>query len=151
MYLLDTNHCSYLLEKHPAIIKKLVELGETPVATCVIVRGELMFMAYRSKYQVENLNRVKTFLNSLEVYSIDNQVAEIYGQLKVAILTHFGPKEKAKRYKTTLPQLGFSENNLWIAAIAKSKRLILVSADNDFKRLNQIEQLALENWMEENR
>lgn len=151
MYLLDTNHCSYLLEKHPAITQKLVELGETPVATCVIVRGELLFMAYRSKYQAENLNRVKLFLHSLEVYPIDNQAAEVYGQLKATILTHFGPKEKAKRYKTTLPQLGFSENDLWIAAIAKSKHLILVSADSDFRRLTQIEPLALENWMEEKR
>jgi predicted nucleic acid-binding protein len=41
MYLLDTNHCSYLLEKHPAITQKLVDLGETPVATCVIVRGKV--------------------------------------------------------------------------------------------------------------
>jgi tRNA(fMet)-specific endonuclease VapC len=149
MYLLDTNHCSYLLEKHPAITQKLVELGETPVATCVIVRGELMFMAYRSKYQTENVKRVKMFLHSLEVYPIDNQAAEVYGQLKAAILTQFGPREKAKRHKTTLPQLGFSENDLWIAAIAKSKHLILVSADRDFKRLSQVESLALENWMEE--
>lgn len=149
MYLLDTNHCSYLLEEHPTITNKLLEIGDTPVATCIIVRGELMFMAQHSKRKEENLQRVENFLQHIEVYPLDNQAADIYGQLKATIFTYFGPKEKAKRHKTTIEKLGFTENDLWIAAIAKSRNLILVSTDSDFVRLSQIEPLTLENWLEE--
>ncbi len=38
MCLLDTNHCSRLLQGYSAIVRKLRELGESPVATCIIVR-----------------------------------------------------------------------------------------------------------------
>ena len=45
MYLLDTNHCSQLLEKYPTVTRKLSDLGDVIVGTCVIVQGELVFGA----------------------------------------------------------------------------------------------------------
>jgi tRNA(fMet)-specific endonuclease VapC len=67
MYLLDTNHCSRLIEGHPEIIKRLTSLNDAPVATCAIVRGELMFMAYKSERKTENLDQVQGFLGDIDI------------------------------------------------------------------------------------
>ena len=65
---------------------------------------------------------------------------------KLAILDRFGPREKAKRRKTETTQLGFSENDLWIAAIARRYALTIVSADDDFERIKQVEDISVERW-----
>ena len=146
MHLLDTNHCSRLLQGHPVIIQKLKELGDAPLATCVILRGELIFMAHKSERNRENLHHVHQFLSDISIYPIDNETADIYGKLKALLLDHFGPKEKALRRKIELSRLGFSDNDLWIAAIAKRYDLIVVSADQDFQRLKDIAELTVETW-----
>lgn len=146
MYLLDTNHCSRLLQGHSAIISKLQELGDTPIATCVIVRDELIFMAQKSEQKAENLHHVHQFLHDIVVYPVDDHTADIYGKLKARILDHFGPREKAQRRKTNTTKLGFSENDLWIAAIAKRYALTIVSADSDFDRIKKVEDLSVERW-----
>jgi len=128
------------------MITKLKELGETPIATCVIVRGELIFMAYKSERKDENLHHGYQFLSDISIYPIDDETADIYGKLKASILEHFGPKEKALRRKTELIKLGFGENDMWIAAIAKRYDLIVVSADQDFQRLKEVEELSVETW-----
>jgi tRNA(fMet)-specific endonuclease VapC len=146
MYLLDTNHCSRLLQGHPAVVEKLQSLGNELITTCVIVRGELVFMAAKSQRRNENLQQIEGFLNDIIVYSIDDEVANIYGRLKAAILDKFGPKEKAKRRKVKTEKLGFAENDLWIAAIAIRHGLTVISADSDFKRISQADSIQIERW-----
>lgn len=80
------------------------------------------------------------------MYPIDAETADIYGKLKASLLEHFGPKEKALRRKTELAKLGFGENDVWIAAIAKRYGLIVVSADQDFQRLKAVAELTVEIW-----
>ncbi|MCC5644109.1 hypothetical protein LC607_14355 [Nostoc sp. CHAB 5824] len=48
------------------------------------------------------------------------------------MFNQFAPKEKSKRRKTKITDLGFGENDLWIAAIALQQNLTIVSADSDF-------------------
>ncbi len=67
-------------------------------------------------------------------------------QLKADILERFGPQEKALRRKITISKLGFSDNDLWIASVAKRYDVTIVSADNDFQRLKDVEELSLETW-----
>ena len=148
MYLLDTNHCSHLLNNHPKVIQRLEELGDTQIATCAIVRGELIFMAFRSKQKETNLKRLESFFQEIKIYPVDETVADIYGEIKSAVYAVFGPKEKAKRKKTKIEALGFSENDLWIAAVANRHRLTVVSADKDFQRLQKILALPAESWWE---
>lgn len=147
MYLLDTNHCSCLIQGHPVILRRLAELGDQPVATCVIVRGELLFMAHNSEQQAANLQLIETFLSEIYIFAIDNAVADTYGQLKADLLKRFGPKEKAKRRKSKVEQFGVSDNDLWIAAIAKCYDLIVVSADSDFVRIKEVANFQLEQWL----
>lgn len=128
------------------MLAKLKELGQTPIATCVIVRGELLFMAHKSVRKDENLHHIQQFLSDLRIYPIDDATADMYGKLKAAILEHFGPKEKALRRRTEVIKLGFGENDSWIAATAKRYGLIVVSADQDFQRLKEVENIAVETW-----
>jgi len=146
MYLLDTNHCSQLLENNPTVTQKLSDLGDVIVGTCVIVQGELVFGASISGQRETNLQQIKKFLDNINVYQIDQETAGIYGNMKAAIFNHFGPKEKAKRRKFAKKGLGIGENDLWIAAIAKRYGLIVVSSDGDFDRIREVEDLSVEKW-----
>ncbi|QTA82019.1 PIN domain-containing protein [Desulfonema limicola] len=148
MYLLDTNHCSRIIQGYPSVIGKLGELGNTPVFTCVIVCGELIFMAEKSLHKAENLDLVRRFIRDIRVCAIDNEAADIYGRLKSSLLDHFGPREKTKRRKTETSKLGFGENDLWIAATAKRFDLTVVSADRDFERIREAEYIRVENWLQ---
>lgn len=147
MYLLDTNHLSQLLKRDARIIARLSTLSEVFVATCVIVRGELIFMAAKSEQRSTNMAQVEAVLRRLPVLPIDEAVADWYGTLKAALVDRFGPKERAKRRHATLQSLGVSENDLWIAAIAKRHTLKIVSSDTDFERLQQITDLQVESWL----
>lgn len=146
MYLLDTNHCSRLLQGNAVIARRLEEMGDTPVVTCAIVQGELAFMAHKSERKTDNLRLVREFFEDINVYPLDGGVADVYGEIKAALLDRFGPRERARRRKTTLEKLGFKENDLWIAATAKRHGFVVVSADGDFERMQEAIDLSLERW-----
>lgn len=147
MYLLDTNHCSGAILANSNILRRIAEVENTLIATCVIVQGELIDMAERSQRQETNLALVKRFLQGIYIYNVDPVTADIYGSLKAAIFDQFGPKEKTKRRKTKITELGFDENDLWIAAIALQHNLTIVSADSDFERIQQVKALSVESWL----
>jgi tRNA(fMet)-specific endonuclease VapC len=147
MYLLDTNHCSNLILGSPVIARRLTELGSASIATCVIVRGELIFWAEKSEQRESNLQAVHEFLADIEVLPVDDAAADFYGEMKATILDRFGPKERAKRRKATTARLGFAENDLWIAAIARRLGLIVVSSDSDFERIAEVTEIKVESWL----
>jgi len=146
MYLLDTNHCSYLIRKEVTVYQRAIAIGTENLATCVIVQGELIFMAEKSAQKQQNLANVNNFLQYLRIYLTDETTAEIYGQLKASVINQFAPKEKSQRRKTKIRDIGFDDNDLWIASIAIQHNLILVSADSDFKRIQNVRDLPVENW-----
>jgi len=148
-YLLDTNHCSSLLKGHPSLIHKLEDLGDAPTVTCVIVQGELAYMAQKSEQPSTNAERVSQFLRGIEVLPVDRDTADRYGELKAAVIERFGPREKARRKRTRLADLGFQENDLWIAAVAQRHGLTVLTADSDFARLSRLNDIAVENWLAE--
>lgn len=146
-YLLDTNHCSRIIAGDRTAIQQLQAHSEDGIATSAIVRGELRFMAQKSQQKSENLQAINAFLQNISLYPIDASVADIYGQLKGDIINQLGPKDKARRRKTVIQELGFSDNDLWIAATASHYGLTIVSADQDFQRLQPIYPIALESWL----
>jgi len=95
MFLLDTNHCSRILERDPDIIAQIRAHKESLMATSVITEGELVFMVQGSERKAENFQRVSAFLAGIRVYEIDSETAAIYGVLK-AIYTH-GLVQKRRR------------------------------------------------------
>lgn len=146
MYLLDTNHCSRIIQGELSVIARLEQAGDAFVSTCVVVAGELRFMVQKSEKKNQNLNTVNNFLENIRIYPIDSEVAKIYGDLKFNLYKHFGPKEKKKREQLKIHKLGFTENDLWIAATAKKNKLIIVSSDTDFKRMQEVLDIAVESW-----
>ncbi|MBK1990621.1 type II toxin-antitoxin system VapC family toxin [Sphaerospermopsis aphanizomenoides BCCUSP55] len=146
MYLLDTNHCSLIFLKNQNVLDYIQEVGEQNLATTIITVGELTYMAENSRYQAENLTRLEEFLADIKIYYIDDETAKIYGQIKSGLINKFGPKQKTKRQTTKISQLGFDENDVWIAAIGIRNQLTLVSADTDFIRIKTVINFSLENW-----
>ena len=147
MYLLDTNHCSRLIDNNPSISQRLVELGDAFVSTCVIVEGELAFMVGRSTRKTENEKKVGEFLKDIEVFPVDRQVANLYGNIKTKLIEHYAPHNPATRKKVELSKLGFYDNDLWIAAIALHKGFTVVSDDRGFLRMSPAIGLSVENWV----
>jgi tRNA(fMet)-specific endonuclease VapC len=146
MYLLDTNHCSRIIDGDSVVLSRLKANADVLVATCVIVQGELIFMAQQSAQKIANLARVEAFLQGIRIYSIDEETAVLYGNLKATLMRHFGPSERRKRRRTTLTQLGFDDNDLWIAAVALRHEITIVSSDSDYQRMQEAWPLSLESW-----
>ena len=146
MYLLDTNHCSRLMEGDAGVLRRFQDMGDSPVMTSFIVRGELLYMAYRSDRFADNLARVEAFLSGIDLYLVDPETANTYGELKAALMRHYGPRERAARRRTSIRLLGFDDNDLWIAATALRFGPTVVSADSDFVRIREIMPFPLESW-----
>ena len=147
MYLLDTNHCSRIIFGDPTLIQQLQLHSEADVATSVIVLGELFYMVAKSERTAANMQQVRAFLNTIDLYPINLTIAEIYGSLKGKLVTTFGPKDKKQRRNFNPQNLGVGDNDLWIAATAIQYNLTVVSADSDFQRIQQVEPFALESWV----
>jgi tRNA(fMet)-specific endonuclease VapC len=147
VFLLDTNHCSRILDRDPAVIAQLQANAGAPIATSVITQGELVFMVEGSARRSTNFLRVSALLAGIRIYPVDLKTAEIYGSLKADLYHQFGPKDKAKRRRTTISQLGFGDNDLWIAAIALQHNLTIVSEDSDFKRIQEVRRITLISWI----
>ncbi len=147
MYLLDTNHCSRIIQGDTTVLHRLLKKGNTIVATSVIVVGELVFMAENSQQKTANFKVVQAFVQSIDVYQIDKEIAEIYGQFKAEIILRFGPREKSRRRTARIEELGVSDNDLWIATTAIRHNLTIVSADSDFQRMQQVRAFPLECWI----
>jgi tRNA(fMet)-specific endonuclease VapC len=149
MYLLDTNHCSYILNGDIAVTERFRQLDRSIISTCVIEQSELLYMAHNSEQKISNLIRVEAFLKDIRVYEATQETAAICGYFRSELIKHFAPQDKNKRRKFKLSDVGISINDLWIAAISLQHDLILVSADRDFMRMNEVQEFRIENWFEQ--
>jgi tRNA(fMet)-specific endonuclease VapC len=147
MYLLDTNHCSRIILGDSTVIDRAFQIGEQHLFTCTIVQGELVYMMEKSQRRDANLAVLAEFLEDIPIYRIDENTAQIYGQLKTQIFNRFAPKATNKRRQTSISSLGFGDNDLWIAAIALQHHLTLVSSDSDFQRMQQVQTFPIESWL----
>lgn len=146
MYLLDTNHCSYIIRRETSVIERLAQLENAIIYVCVITQGELIYMAENSERKESNLVLVEAFLQTVHIFDIDQTTSRIYGRLKADLINQFASREKSQRRRTKITDIGFDDNDLWIASIALQHNLTLVSADRDFKRLQEARSLSIETW-----
>ncbi len=147
MYLLDTNHCSRIIFGDSNLLQYIQTHNEVYISTSVVVCGELIYMAAKSNRNTINFQQVRLFLDTIDIYPINLPISQLYGNLKGKLVNAFGPKEKAQRRNFNLQVLGFGDNDLWIAATAIHYNITIVSTDNDFKRIQEVETLSLETWL----
>lgn len=112
MYLLDTNHCSYLINNNPQVVATAQSYAQDPFGISIISYGELLYMTQKSERREINLQVVQAFLTEIDIYLINKEIAEIYSQLKNCIFRQFAPKEKNKRRSTRIQDISFDDNDL---------------------------------------
>jgi tRNA(fMet)-specific endonuclease VapC len=93
-----------------------------------------------------------------QVLDLTSGVAEQYGALKAWLFDNCGPKARKSKLKraeelvnpTTGKELGIDENDIWIAAQAKTHNFVLVTHDSRGNFGKVLEQfapvLAVEDW-----
>jgi tRNA(fMet)-specific endonuclease VapC len=128
----------------------LAALRERPLErlmTSVVVAGELRYGALISERRIENSLAVEDFLGRIDQAAVSPAISQVYADLKAGILAKLGPKDRSKRRAFDLTKLGFTDNDLWIAASALERDAIVVSEDPDFRRMATLESLNVENWL----
>jgi len=127
--LLDTNIWIALARKEPAVITRLRKLAPAEVATCSVVRAELMFGARNSRRVAENLEGFHRLLEPFISLPFDDLAADRYGAIR-AMLEHAGTPIGA--------------NDLLIASIALANDCVLVTRNR--REFERVEGLRLEVW-----
>lgn len=132
-YLLDTNHCSYIQRRHPAVLARLKSLPEDAVLFLpVVAQAELLAGVEtlpdgRRKAELRRLYE-ETLRDAADVLLIDSRVAEQFASI-------FGQLHRDGRPIET--------NDIWIGAIALAHDLTVVSND---AHLQFIKGLRVEDW-----
>jgi len=159
-YLLDTNAVSdWLIDtkpRHPAVRAKIASLpADSPLLTSVIVLGEI---EYGLRVDRDNQPTLEPFRERVRqelphVLTVEKATADVYGGLRAKLFDKFTPKGKRKGPRpeqlvdpVTSLALGIQENDLWIAAQAIERNLVLVSNDG-MKRIRDVApELRVEDW-----
>ena len=131
MLLLDTNIVSDLVRnpRGPAA-QRLAENGDGDIATSVIVAGELRYGCLR-KGSARLTERVEALLREIDVLPLGPEAGAHYGEIRRDLEARSTP---------------IGQNDLWIAAHARSLSAVLVTGNAaEFRR---VESLTVENWLD---
>jgi tRNA(fMet)-specific endonuclease VapC len=131
MYLLDTNICIYIINKHPEqVVKKIKKLKTSQVKLSAISLGELEYGVSKSMHREQNRNAMMNFVSAFDIVDFDDADAEVYGLIR-ADLKRKGQIRGAY--------------DMQIAAQAITRDLILVT--NNTNEFSRVLNLKLENWV----
>jgi len=160
-YLLDTNIIEFWFnarrQEHEPVCTRISELPDaSPLATSVIVVGEIEY-----GYQVGPRQRRPALSKVLDlvrtqiprVLEIRRFTADAYGDLRARLFEKYAPRGKKGGLRPeqltdplTGKKLGIQENDLWIAAQALERNLVLVAHDQ-LKHIREVApDLAVEDW-----
>lgn len=129
-YLLDTNIVSELIRNpQGSVTERVREVGESQVATSIIVAAELRYGAAK-KGSTRLTAQVEAVLGALEVLPFEEPADRVYGVLRA------GLEQKGQP---------IGGNDLLIAAQALSLGFTLVTANE--REFAKVEDLLCENWL----
>ncbi len=131
-YMLDTNMVIYVIKRRPLEVLNMFNLNIGRMCVSSITVGELYYGAEKSAYPERNLSVIDDFLSRLKVVDYTPQNAAHYGNIKA---------ELSKQGNL------IGENDLHIAAHARSEGLILVS--NNLREFERVSGLITQNWIKE--
>jgi tRNA(fMet)-specific endonuclease VapC len=124
--LLDTNVIIALFKGDVAVQKNLTEAEKVFIPA--IVLGELYYGARKSGRVERNMTQIEEFVGSVPVLACSTGTAREYGIIKNQLRVKGRP---------------IPENDIWIAAVARQRDLVLVSRDDHFAK---VEGIKLEKW-----
>lgn len=130
-YLLDTNHCVYLLngiEKKNAVRSKeeqhvleaISHLQDTTLHMAPVTLGELYYGAACSQNKKRNLKRIQWLAQMVSPLRLSQKVWQVFGSTKASLRKKGTP---------------LSDFDLLIACTAKVNQCVLVSNDKDLDLL----------------
>ena len=129
-YLLDTDICIYVQRNRPPqVLSRFQKLREGEAVISVITFGELVYGAAKSTKRTEALRRLEELKRFLHVLPMDEAVADTYGEIRAELESR--------------GQL-IGNNDLWIAAHARSAKLTLVT--NNEQEFARVKGLHIQNW-----
>lgn len=121
-FLLDTNIVIAILADDPLLRKRLK--GEIEVVVPTIVVGELFYGAYHSARPQENLQRIEAFCLDVSILRPNFETGRWYGLIKSNLRNKGRP---------------IPDNDIWIGALARQFQLPIVSRDDHFSAIGEID------------
>jgi tRNA(fMet)-specific endonuclease VapC len=129
IYLLDTNTCVYAIKRERDLTRRLQEHSPDDFGISAITVAELWFGAAKSSRPQHTRSSVDAFLEPFEILPFASESAEDYAEIRLQL-------EKAGQ--------PIGERDLLIAAIAKSRRLTVVS--HNVREFSRVSGLKVEDW-----
>lgn len=129
-FLLDTNTCVYAIKRRPNAIRRLQSLSPDDVVVSSITLAELWFGAAKSSEPQRTRASVDAFLRPFAVLPFEREAADAYAEIRFRL-------ERAGR--------PIGERDLLIAAIARSRRLTVVTHNLD--EFSRVPGLRVEDWV----
>lgn len=128
-YMLDTNTVSCIIKGTlPVVREKLVTIPMAQVCISAVTQGELLFGVAKRPDALRLRTAVHEFLLRVDILPWDSDAAECYGELRANL----------ERLDKPLGNL-----DMMIAAHAKAANVVLVTNDQAFQ---QVDQLQLVDW-----
>ena len=91
------------------------------ISVSVIVVGELKYGAQKSSRTESNMALLNNFLSNFPIVPVNEEIASLYGEVK----------EQLRKKGINIP-----ENDIWIAATAKSRQCRLLTYDAHFNSVD---------------
>ena len=131
-FLLDTNICIHIRQqKPPEVLARFKRLKPGEAVVSVITYGELIYGAEKSQFREQAIRQLSELAGLMPVMELPPQAGQFYGAIRAAL-------------EANGEIIG--NNDLWIAAHAKSAGLILVTSnEREFRR---IPGLKIQNWVD---
>lgn len=129
LYLLDTNIWIALARNEPAAIDHLKRRTPAEIASCSVVRAELMLGARKSRRVDENLVGFTTLLAPFRSLPFDDTCADFYGIIRATLEAAGTP---------------VGANDLLIGSIALANDCVLVTRNS--REFARIPGIRLEEW-----
>ena len=165
-YLLDTNTVSDWLDStrpnHESVSERVDQCARANaiLLTSTIVLGEIEYgIRVASKDRRQSLDQLRAqvdvqFVRKRLLLEVSRSTAIVYGDLRAKLFEKYAPR--SKRTKAMRPEelvcpvtskvLGIQENDLWIAAQAVERNLVLVSSDVMRRIRAAAPELVVEDW-----
>ena len=165
-YLLDTNAVSDWLDstqlRHAAVSERVNECARAKaiLLTSIVVLGEIEYgIRVAPKDRMQSLDELRAqvdvqFVHKRFLLEVSRSTTIVYGDLRARLFEKYAPRAKRKKglrpeeliCPVTSKTLGIQENDLWIAAQAMERNLVLVSND-PMRRIRDVApELRVEDW-----